>query len=75
MHKKRPKKQLSGSAKMAAKGKHPVLLWLTTSQHTLLKAAAAADQRPVTAFMIVSALKAANGLTPEAIFTEGSTPT
>jgi hypothetical protein len=56
---KKKRKQLSGSAKMTALGKKPVLLWLTPEQLDQVRRAAALSMRPVTQFVLFHAVQAA----------------
>lgn len=51
MSEKKKRKQLSRSAKMYAKGKRPVLIWLALDEMVLLKAAAEFERRPVAQFV------------------------
>jgi uncharacterized protein (DUF1778 family) len=53
------KKQLSGSAKMKALGKKPILLWVTPEQMEQLQKAAALQMRPVSQFVAYHTLQAA----------------
>jgi hypothetical protein len=52
-------KSKSGGTKMQAAGYKPVQLWLTLEQHKKLFAAASADGRPATQFLLFHGLKAA----------------
>lgn len=53
------KTQASGGARLKAAGRHPVLLGLTPEQRAKIQAAAAADNRPVTQFLVHHGLAAA----------------
>lgn len=53
------KKKLSGGASIKASGKSPVLLGLTPEQKDKLQAAAKADNRPLTQFLVHHGLEAA----------------
>ena len=44
---------------MAAKNLKPILLGVTAAEHDLLRAAAAAERRPITQFLLVRGLVAA----------------
>lgn len=56
---KAKRKQLSGSAKMKAKGKKPSLVWMDPTDYALLKNAAEADGRSLANFILRSAVQAA----------------
>ncbi len=55
---KKPK-QASGGARLAASGKKPITLGVTTEEHAELMEAAAQDRRPLTQFLLLHGLAAA----------------
>jgi uncharacterized protein (DUF1778 family) len=57
--KKKPRRQLSGAAKMRQSGKHPILLGVTPEDLELLRQAAALERRPVAQFVVFHSLAAA----------------
>lgn len=56
---KKKSSQASGGKRLVASGKHPVTLGLLPEQRDRLRAAAQAEGRPVTQFVIYHALQAA----------------
>jgi hypothetical protein len=72
---KKKRKQLSGSAKMTALGKKPVLLWLTPEQLDQVRRAAALSMRPVTQFVLFHAVQGAAGPPPAPAATSVIPPT
>lgn len=59
MPKKSTTKQASGGARLKASGRVPVLLGLLPDQAETIRAAAAADGRPVTQFLVHYGLETA----------------
>ena len=57
--KSKPTAAMSGGARLAASGKRPILLGVSAEQHDLLRAAADAESRYVTQFVLHHALAAA----------------
>jgi uncharacterized protein (DUF1778 family) len=56
---RKPRKQLSGGAKLKAAGRKPLLLGVTAEQLGLIRQAAAIELRPVTQFVTFHVLRAA----------------
>jgi hypothetical protein len=58
MPRPKPAKQASGSARQKAKGRHPILLWVTKAELATLRKLAAAERRPVTQYVLSKVLPA-----------------
>lgn len=56
----KPKKK-TGAVRMLELGKRPIQLWLTEEELAAIRAAAAADRRPVSQWVLLQALEAARG--------------